>query len=318
MSGHSHAHGHAHSHAGHSHHGSGHAHSQRRIGIAALLTGGFMLAEAVGGVLSGSLALLADAGHMLTDAASLALAWLAFRVARRPGDWKRTYGFHRWQVLAAYTNALTLFFIAIVIVYEAIHRLREPVGVLGGPMLAIAALGLLVNIAAFAALHGAERENLNVRGALLHVLGDLLGSVAAILAALVILWTGWTPIDPLLSVLVAALILRSAWAIAREAAHILLEAAPHDLDVREMARDLCASVPGVLDVHHVHAWSLTQDRPMVTLHARTAEDAGPGQTARISAAIKARLRTRYGVDHATVEIEHGECADAAGTHEHRH
>ncbi len=185
--------------------------NQRRVGWAALLTGGFMVVEAVGGVLSGSLALLADAGHMLTDAAALALAWLAFRIARRPSDWKRTYGFHRFQVLAAYSNGLTLFFIALAIAYEAFQRLREPAEVLGGPMLAVAVLGLVVNIAAFLVLHGADRESLNVRGAMLHVLGDLLGSAAAIVAALVILWTGWTPIDPLLSVLVAVLILRSAW-----------------------------------------------------------------------------------------------------------
>lgn len=310
MGGHHHGHSHGHGHAGR-------ANNQRRVGLAGLLTAAFMLAEAAGGVFSGSLALLADAGHMLTDAASLGLAWLAFRVARRPHDWKRTYGFHRWQVLAAYTNGLTLLFIAIAIGYEAIHRLREPVAVLGGPMLAIAILGLAVNIAAFLALHGAERDNLNVRGAVAHVLGDLLGSAAAILAAVVILLTGWTPIDPLLSVLVAILILRSAWAIARESAHILLEAAPRDLDVREMSRDLAAAIPGVLDVHHVHAWSITQDRPMVTLHARIAEDAGPGETARISAAIKAHLRARYRIDHATVEIEQGQCADEVAVHSHR-
>jgi cobalt-zinc-cadmium efflux system protein len=306
-------HDHSHQHE----HDDGHRHSgahagpdnQARVGWAALLTGGFMAVEAVGGVLSGSLALLADAGHMLTDAAALALAWLAFRIARRPSDWKRTYGFHRFQVLAAYSNGLTLFFIALAIAWEALRRLREPAEVLAGPMLVVAVVGLSVNVAAFLVLHGAERENLNVKGAMLHVLGDLLGSAAAIVAALVILWTGWTPIDPLLSVLVAVLILRSAWFLIGASGHILLEAAPKGLDVRALQADLVAAIPGVEDVHHVHAWSLTEDKRMVTLHARVAETAGTAETARISAAIKAHLRTRYRIDHATVEVEGGVCAD---------
>lgn len=268
-----------------------------------------MLAEAVGGVLSGSLALLADAGHMLTDAASLWLAWFALRIAKRPSDWRRTYGFHRFQVLAAFTNGLTLFFIALAIIWEAVRRFLEPVEVLGGPMLAIAVVGLCVNIAAFFALHGAERENLNIRGALLHVIGDLLGSAAAILAAIVILWTGWMPIDPLLSVGVALLILRSAWFLVAASGHILLEAAPQGLDVEAMRNDLTSAVPGVEEIHHVHAWSLTQERPMVTLHAKIAD---MNRASEISALIKARLRQRYRIDHATVEIECEHCADYSG------
>jgi cobalt-zinc-cadmium efflux system protein len=306
----------AHHHQSHDHGGAGHSHShaagsnQQRVGWAALLTGGFMVAEVVGGLLSGSLALLADAGHMLTDAAALVLAWLAFRFARRPNDAKRTYGFHRLQVLAAYSNGLTLFFIAVVIVWEAVERLRAPGEVLAGPMLVIAAIGLAINIGAFAILHGAGRDNLNVRGALLHVVGDLLGSVAAIAAALVILFTGWTPIDPLLSVLVALLILRSAWFLVAESGHILLEGTPRALDVEAMRRDLMASIPGVEDIHHVHAWSLTEERPMVTLHARVAETVDTAGAGRIATAIKARLRERYNIAHATVEVECEQCADA--------
>jgi cobalt-zinc-cadmium efflux system protein len=301
--------GHQHHHhdsADHGHHNHSHASNERRIAIAAVLTGGFMLAEAAGGLYTGSLALLADAGHMLTDAASLGLAWAAMHVSRRPHDWQRTYGFHRFQVLAAFTNGLTLFFIALAIAFEAARRLLEPAPVLAGPMLAIAGVGLLVNVASFAALHGAERENLNVRGAMLHVLGDLLGSVAAMAAAGIILWIGWTPIDPILSVAVALLILRSAWFLVRESGHILLEAAPKSLDVEAMRNDLVAEVNGVEDVHHVHAWSLTQDRVMVTLHACTEQ---PDRAAEIIAAIKDRLRTRYGIDHATVELEVGHCSD---------
>src|SRR5262245_50565771 len=263
-------------HEGHAHRGHAHAKNETRVGWAAILTGTYMLAEAVGGVMAGSLALLADAGHMLADAASLALAWAAFRIARRPSDWQRTYGFHRLQVIAAYTNGITLIFIAAAVLWEAFHRFWAPVPVLGEPMLVIASVGLIVNIAAYLALHGADRDNLNVRGAMLHVLGDMAGSAAAILAALVILWTGWTPVDVLLSVLVALLILRSAWGVVAESGRILIEAAPKGLDVRALARDLEANVPGVEDVHHVHAWSLTEARPMRSEErrvgkARTAE-----------------------------------------------
>jgi cobalt-zinc-cadmium efflux system protein len=268
-----------------------------------------MIVEAVGGVISGSLALLADAGHMLTDAAALILAWLAVRFATRPADWKRTYGFDRFEVLAAFTNGLALFFISIAIGYEAVTRLFEPVKVMGGTMLLIASAGLVVNIATLLILRqGGGEANLNVRAALLHVLSDLLGSVAAIVAALVILWTGWTPIDPLLSMLITLLILRSAWLITKDAGHILLEGAPSGLDVREVQKDLETSIPEVQSVHHIHAWSLTEDRRLMTLHARIADTAPPGQ---VIAAIKARLRQCHGIVHATVEVEHRDCADVA-------
>lgn len=293
--------------------GHGHDHgasrlNERRLFWAALLTTVTMVAEGVGGFISGSLALLADAGHMLTDAAALVFAWLAVRMARRPADWKRTYGFDRFEVLAAFANGLALFFISIAICYEAISRFFEPVEVMGRTMLIIAFVGLAVNVAVLLILRQGGGGNLNVRAALLHVLSDLLGSVAAILAALVILWTGWMPIDPLLSMLITLLILRSAWLITKDAAHILLEAAPSGLDVREVQRDLEAAIPEVQSVHHVHAWSLTEDRCLMTLHARISQSAPPEQ---ISAAIKERLKDHHGVAHATVEIEHQACADGA-------
>jgi cobalt-zinc-cadmium efflux system protein len=277
------------------------------MGLAALLTGLFMGAEVAGGIISGSLALLADAGHMLTDFASLALAWFGFRLARRPADWVRTFGFDRFQVLIAFVNGLALFVIAAWIVYEAYERLLVPHPVAGGIMVVVAMLGLLVNIAAFALLHGADRENLNVRGATVHVLGDLLGSVAALVAGAVIVFTGWTPIDPLLSVLVALIILRSGWKVVAESGHILLEGAPAELDTRRIGPDLVANVPGVVGVHHVHVWSITQERRMVTLHACV--DKGLSGD-RMVKAIKERLHSKFGLDHATIEIEHGVCADA--------
>lgn len=285
-----------------------HSRNERRVFWAAVLTGTFMVAEVVGGIVSGSLALLADAGHMLTDFASLALAWFAFRLSRRPSDWQRTYGFDRFQILIAFVNGITLLFVFAWILYEAITRILEPVEVLGGTMLGVAVAGLVVNLAAFWLLHGADRDNLNIRGAALHVMGDLFGSLGAIAAAAIILLTGWTFADPLLSVLVALLIARSAWMLIAEAGHILLEGAPRGVDVRDIAPDLIAAIEDVRDVHHVHAWSITQERTMATLHACIPVT---GDSVSVCAAIKARLDERFGIGHATVEIEHGDCSDDA-------
>jgi len=293
------------------HHGHDHHHALPRdaaaaqaIGIAALLTGGFMLVEVAGGLISGSLALIADAGHMLTDFAALAMAWLAFRVARRPADARRTYGFDRLSVLAAFVNGLALFAVTGWIVVEAIERIAAPRPIEGGLMLAVAALGLIVNLASFWVLSRGDRDNLILRAAFLHVLGDLLGSAGAIVAALVILGTGWTPIDPILSVLVAALILRSAWRVVKESAHILLEGTPRGFDANAVAEDLRDRVPEVRAVRHLHAWSITESRPMVTLEAVLAADADPDATRR---RLKARL-AELGFDHATVET----CAEGVG------
>ena len=296
-----HAHHHDHGHGAHTH-----GASETRIGIAALLTGLFMLAEVAGGLISGSLALLADAGHMVTDFASLALAWYGFRLARRPADWRRTYGYDRFTILAAFTNGLVLFAIAIWIVVEAWHRLNNPSEVLGGLMFWVALAGFAVNLVSFWVLQGGNNDNLNMRAAALHVAGDLLGSVAALAAALVIMWTGWFPIDPLLSVVVALIILRSAWRVVHESGHILLEGAPEGVDNREIAKDLMQTFPTIADVHHVHAWSITEERPMITLHARLEESMPPE---RVTADIKQRLKERFGIGHATVEIEYGNCAD---------
>lgn len=290
-------HDHSHNHASNA--------NERSVAIAALLTGSFMLAEIAGGLVSGSLALLADAGHMLTDFASLALAWYGFRLARRPADWQRTYGYGRFSVLVAFINGFTLFAIAGWIIFEAWHRLNEPTVVLGGLMFWVALAGLGVNIGAFWILRQGDQDNLNIRAAALHVMGDLLGSLAAIIAATVIIFTGWLPIDPILSIVVALIILRSAWYVVKESGHILLEGTPKHLDTREVAVDLKASISDVLDIHHIHAWSLTQDRPMITLHALVTPGVNPQQQTR---AIKDHLKLKFGIDHATVEIEFEKCA----------
>jgi cobalt-zinc-cadmium efflux system protein len=265
-----------------------------------------MAVEVAGGLISGSLALLADAAHMLTDAAALALAWVAFRIARRPADPRRSYGYHRGQVLAAFVNGAVLIVIVAGIFIEAVQRLTEPVPVQGWTMLIVAALGLLVNLAALFILHGGDRRNLNLRGAAVHVLGDLLGSAAAVIGAVVILRTGWTPIDPLLSILVGLLVLRSAWLIVRESAHILLEGTPAEIDPQALRTALLEDIPALQDVHHIHAWSLTPERPLLTLHAQVSETAD-GQA--VLKNIKEVLARRFGIDHSTVQIERGHCGD---------
>lgn len=297
-----------HAHAGHSH--AGHSHgstSERRTAIAAGITLGFMVLEAAGGILSGSLALLADAAHMATDAGSLILAWWAFRQARRPASPTMSFGHQRTPVLVAFANGVVLLLVTAWIVVEAIERLANPVEVEWQMMVVIATAGLLANIAAFFVLSSGER-NLNIRGALLHVASDMLGSIGAVAAAIVIAFTGWMAADPILSLVVAALLVRATISLIRDSAHILLEGAPEGRDGPTIASDLVGAVPGVVEVHHVHVWSLTEGKVHATLHAVAAEDADRPALVR---ALKARLAETHGVGHATVEVEGpAECTDA--------
>lgn len=301
----------------HDHHGHSHAHShvagstnERRIGTAFLIIGTFMIVEIAGGLIAGSLALLADGGHMVSDTVALGMSWIAIRVGKRPADQDRSYGYQRIEVLAAFVNGCTLFVIAAWIVFEAAQRFASPVHVLGGTMLGVAIAGLLANIVAFFVLNGGNRENLNMRSAWLHVLGDLLGFVVAIVAAGVILWTGWMPIDPLLSVFVAILILRSAYGIVKSSAHILLEGTPEGLDVELLRADLVLAVPYATDIHHVHAWSLTSEKAMVTLHVRCPPEVS---TDSLIAALNARLKERFGITHTTIQVEPADCEDEQHT-----
>jgi cobalt-zinc-cadmium efflux system protein len=308
---------HNHSRAHDHHHGPGHTHgasNERALSWGFLLTFGFMLAEVGGGFMSGSLALLADAGHMLTDAAALGLAWLGFRIARRAPDERRSFGYARFEVLAGLANAVTLLIVVAWIAVEAVGRLQEPQPVLAGPMAAVALLGLVVNIGVFMMLSRADREHVNVRGAIIHVAGDLLGSVAALVAAGVIHATGWTPIDPLLSLLVGLLILKSAWSLLRHSLHILLEGAPEQVDVGELRRDLVSRANGIVDVHHVHVWSLTSGKNLATLHVGLSP--GADQAVALESTI-ARLAERFGIVHATIQVDvAGVCPDALGNRHH--
>ncbi len=305
--------GHDHQHGHHEHeHGHAHVHEAnesnlKRVLVALVLTGSFMIVEVIGGIISGSLALLADAGHMLTDTMALALAAVAFHVSKRPADGNLTYGYQRFQILAAFVNGLSLLVVVGWILYEAVERLIVPREILGETMLLVASAGLVVNIISFTVLHKGDQENLNIRGAALHVAGDLLGSVAAIVAALVIIYTGWTLIDPILSVAVAALILRSAWALVKRSAHVLLEGAPDWLDVGDMQQRIVAHVPGVTEIHHVHVWGLTPQQLMMTMHVAISEDV-PSQSA-VVRGVKAFVQKEYGIGHSTIEVEIDGCAD---------
>ena len=295
----------------HTHHGHGDSHAEnagdeRALRRATLLTGGFMLAELAGGLYANSLALIADAGHMLTDAAALGLAWAAARLIQRPPDARRSFGYQRLQVLAGFVNGIALLAIVGWIAVEAIGRLRSPVIVDAPVVIAVAVAGGLVNVIVYLMLRQADRENLNVSAAMLHVLGDLLGSAAALVAAIVILLTGWMPIDALLSLLVAALIFRSALALVRRSAHILLEGAPEWLDVHELGRTLKGRVPTIVDVHHVHCWSLSPSETLATLHVRV--PTGTDQ-ADVLAKTRDALAECFGITHATVQVETDRCAD---------
>ena len=280
----------------------------RRVWIALVLTGSFMLVEVVGVLLSGSLAWLADAGHMLTDTMALALTAVAFHISAKPADARRSYGYSRFQILAAFVNGLSLIVIVGWILFEAVQRLIAPIHVMGETMLVVAAAGLVINIIAFYLLHGGDQENLNMRGAALHVVGDLLGSVAAIIAAIVILATGWMPIDPILSVVVAMLILRSAWILVRRSAHILLEGAPEGVESSQIHERIVAKIPGVSDVHHIHVWGLTPEHRMLTMHIVLCDDAVDGSSAVKQA--KAILRDDFSIAHSTIEVETDSCADS--------
>lgn len=278
----------------------------RRVMVALVLTGAFMIVEVIGGIISGSLALLADAGHMLTDTMALALAAMAFHVSKRPPDGKLTFGYQRFQILAAFVNGLSLLAVVGWIVFEAISRFINPNEILGETMLVVAAAGLVVNLVSFAVLHSGDQDNLNIRGAALHVAGDLLGSVAAIVAALVIIYTGWTLIDPILSVAVAALILKSAGSLVKRSAHILLEGAPEWLDVQMMQDRIVAGVPGVCEIHHVHIWGLTPQELMLTMHMSVNDDATQSEVIRKA---KRFLKCEYGIGHSTIEVDVDGCSD---------
>jgi cobalt-zinc-cadmium efflux system protein len=274
--------------------------SRRALIVVLALTATFTVVEVVGGLLTGSLALLADAGHMLSDNLSLGLALFAAWLAGRPATPERSFGYQRAEILAALFNGVTLVAISIWIFTEAYSRLREPPEILGGWMLAVAALGLLVNIAGALILSRSEAEDLNVQGALRHVVADALGSVGAIVAALVIVLTGWRYADPLVSVAIGLLILASSWSLLRDSTNILLEATPRGIDAEEVGRKM-AGAEGVVEVHDLHIWTITSSFPALSAHVLVGQSEDCHARRRD---LEKLLEHEYGISHTTLQVDH--------------
>ncbi len=270
---------------------------RRLMGVLAL-TASFMVVEAVGGWISGSLALLADAGHMLADVGALALAALTGWIARRPADDAKTYGYQRWEILAALVNGAALIGIAGWVVFEAVERIGQPRPIRTGLFLAVALTGLAVNLVSLKLLHGHHHGSLNVRGAYLHVLGDALGSVGAVAAAAIVAITGWSPADPIVSIVIALLIVFGAWRLVRESTDILLEAVPKHVSMPEVERRI-REVPGVTAVHDLHVWTVTNGMVAMSGHAVVPElGSHPG----VLDGIRSRM-AGLGIGHVTIQLE---------------
>ncbi len=312
-------------------HGARFLHDPKRVGrlrFAFVLTLVTMLAEAVGGVISGSLALIADAGHMAVDSMALLFAFLGASYARRPADARRSYGYARLEVLVGYTNSLLLLGLVSWVVFEAVHRLIAPQPILSTPMLVVACIGLVVNLLVLKVLGGHDHDDVNAASAYLHVLGDLLGSVAAVTAALLIWAFEWFWADAAVSLIVSALLLRASTRLLRRSAHILLEGVPEGVDLGSLPKAIEARVPAVHDVHHVHVWQLTGGSRVATLHAVLAPGHDPDSAIQ---AVREALHEGFAIDHVTVQLDgvvcaQVDCTPSSGTpecgeghaHEHAH
>jgi cobalt-zinc-cadmium efflux system protein len=289
-----HAHDHSHAHV----HAPGREAEARRLAWTLALIAGYMTAEIAGGLWTGSLALLADAGHMFSDAGSLALALFALRLARRPRGARRSFGFHRSEILAALANGAALAAVGVVIAIEAWRRLSSPPAVAGQPMMWIAAGGLLVNIAALLLLHRDRDASLNLRGAWLHVASDALGSVQAVAAGALIWRFGWQWADPLASLLIALLVVWSSWTLVRDSINVLMEAAPAHIDTKAVEAAI-AGVPGVVGVHDLHVWTITSGFESLSAHAHVS---GRDRDAVLSD-IRQVMTKQFSIEHCTIQLE---------------
>lgn len=289
---HEHSHGHSHSHF-HAHHDG----APRSIMRALIITLIFMVIEAVGGFIANSLALLSDAGHMLTDVGALLLSLFALWVARKPKTATMSFGYHRAEILGALASGLLIWMISGVLIYEAFIRLQHPEHVQGKLVFIIATIGLLANLASMVVLHGEKQKNINVRAAYLHLLTDSLGSVGAIVAGLILWLTGWQPIDPIITVLFAVLMLYSSWALVKEAVEVLMESAPSTVDPHQVQHDL-ESIDGVKEVHDLHIWSVSTGRMALSVHIITESP----ET--VLSQANQLLESQYGIVHTTIQVEH--------------
>jgi cobalt-zinc-cadmium efflux system protein len=284
---------------GHKDHSHSHGSNRRRLSAVLALTFAYMLAEAIGGFLTNSLALLSDAGHMLADVASLMLALLALWFAARPATTRKTYGYYRMEILAALANGAALLVISLLISHEAFQRIKSPEEVKGFEVTLIAIGGLAVNAVSAVVLHAASRENLNMRGAFLHVMGDALGSVGAIVAGVLIWQWGWQLADPLISIAMCLLIIYSSWQLIRESVNILLEGTPSHINIRAVV-DAMHAVPGVTDVHDLHVWTISSGKEALSAHV-TIEQGVAHRT--VLEGLQTRLRAGFNIGHVTIQLE---------------
>ncbi len=292
-----HSHGHSHAHV----HGTG-----KVLGWSLVATSAFVLVELAAGIHAHSLALLSDSAHNFTDALAIGLAWIGLRLQAKPADETKTYGYHRASVLSAFVNALTLVALSVWILYESVLRLSTPESVDETVMMTVATLGLLLNGGIMIALRAASKNDINIRSAFVHMLGDALGSVAIILGAVAIRYTGWLRVDPLLSIVIALLIVWTAWDIIRESLNILLEGLPRGIHLVDVAAAMGA-VNGVLGVHDLHIWSLGSSTHALSCHVLI-EDVPPSVSDGMLRNLNSLLEHRYGISHTTVQFEHVSCA----------
>lgn len=290
-------HTHTHNHGAHSHE---HNANKKALTISFCLIAGFMLVEFVGGILTNSLALLSDAGHMLSDAVALGLSLAALIFGERAATLDKTYGYKRFEILAALLNGIALVALSIYILYEAIVRLSSPPSVIGKGMIIISAIGLVINIVvAWILSRGETKENLNIKSAFMHVLGDLLGSVGAIIAALLIIFLGWNIADPIASMIVSVLVLYSGWHILKDSVNILMESKPANIDTAEVKRAI-KSIDGVIDIHDLHIWMITQEFLSLTTHVSVKNNSDRDL---LLNQITEIIKQKTGITHITVQLE---------------
>lgn len=297
--------------------GSGHSHAaqpgqnERPLWIALILTTAFLIAEIIGGILTNSLALISDAAHMFTDTAALAISLAAIRIGRRPADSERTFGYYRFEILAAAFNAILLFLVAVYILYEAYQRLNNPAEIQSGTMLLVAAFGLVVNLISMRLLSSGKDSSLNIKGAYLEVWSDMLGSIGVIIGALVIQYTGWAWVDSVIAVGIGLWVLPRTWTLLKESMNVLLEGAPEGLGIVEV-KEAIARVPGVASVHDLHVWSITSGKSSLTVHVVKREDVTNPQALLLD--IRQLVASKYDIHHSTIQIETTPCEQAAEEH----
>ena len=297
---------------GHDHsHAAAGRNNERALWLSLCLTGTFMIAEVIAGILSNSLALISDAAHMFTDTAALAIALVAIRVGRRPADKKRTFGYYRFEILAAAFNAILLFLVALYIVYEAYQRFSNPPAIDSTLMLVVASVGLVINLISMRLLSGGKDENLNIKGAYLEVWSDMLGSAGVIVGALLIMLTGWTWVDSAVAVGIGLWIVPRTWQLLRVSLNILLEGVPEGVGMLEIDEAVRA-VAGVVSAHDLHVWAITSNKLSLTVHVVT--DVADEEVFNLLTAIRKMLAQRFDLAHTTVQIERKPCEQADGAH----